>query len=49
MTYPVSANTGATYQGNDGLSGTYVPEIWSNKWLEKFYLSTVFAQISNTD
>jgi len=27
----------------------YIPEIWSGKLLEKFYLSTVFTEISNTD
>ena len=48
MPYPVDASLG-TYASNLGLSGTYIPEIWSSKLLEKFYLSTVFAAISNTD
>jgi hypothetical protein len=30
-------------------SGTLTPEIWSGKTLVKFYTSTVFAEISNTD
>lgn len=49
MTYPIHANAGAPYQAAGGLSGTYIPEIWSGKLLEKFYTATVFAQISNTD
>jgi hypothetical protein len=31
------------------LSGTFIPEIWSGKLIEKFYASTVLAAISNTD
>ncbi len=34
---------------SNGMSGNYIPEIWSGKLLEKFYEATVFAQISNTD
>jgi len=35
--------------GYGGMSGSYIPEIWSGKLLEKFYTATVFAAISNTD
>ena len=42
MTYPITP-------GSPGMSGKYVPEIWSGKTLVKFYDSTVFASISNTD
>lgn len=42
MPFPVA-------QGVPSLSGTYIPEIWSGKLLEKFYKATVFAQIANTD
>jgi hypothetical protein len=42
MAFPVA-------QGVPSLSGTYIPEIWSGKLLEKFYKATVFAQIANTD
>lgn len=42
MPYPISAGT-VSY------SGTFIPEIWSNKLIEKFYDATVLAQISNTD
>lgn len=30
-------------------SGTFIPEIWSGKLVEKFYDATVLAAISNTD
>jgi len=32
-----------------GLSGTYIPEIWSGKLIVKFYQATVFGAIANTD
>jgi len=46
MVYPIDSGlTGYT----PGLSGTYIPEIWSGKLIEKFYTATVFTAISNTD
>jgi len=42
MAYPVAA--GVTTH-----SGSYTPEIWSGKCLVKFYKSTVFGAIANTD
>lgn len=48
MVYPIDASLGA-YDTANGLSGTYIPEIWSGKLLEKFYAATVFAAIANTD
>lgn len=48
MVYPIDSGLG-TYATNNGLSGTYIPEIWSGKLIEKFYTATVFAAISNTD
>jgi N4-gp56 family major capsid protein len=30
-------------------TGIFIPEIWSGKLLEKFYASTVFGMIANTD
>ena len=30
-------------------SGVFIPEIWSNKLVEKYYDGTVLSQISNTD
>ena len=42
MAYPVVA-------GHPEYSGTFIPEIWSTKLVEKYYDSTVLTQISNTD
>lgn len=42
MAFPVA-------NGVPSMSGKYIPEIWSGKLLQKFYLSTVFGAISNTD
>lgn len=36
-------------QGLNSMSGVYIPEIWAGKTLVKFYLSTVFGDITNTD
>jgi hypothetical protein len=36
-------------QPSPAYSGTFIPEIWSGKMIEKFYASTVLAAISNTD
>jgi len=46
MAYPIDSSISGTYTG---LSGNYIPEIWSGKLLEKFYTATVFAAVSNTD
>ncbi|MBI9090719.1 MAG: hypothetical protein JEZ12_15995 [Desulfobacterium sp.] len=48
MGYPIDATLAAGDYGT-GLSGNYIPEIWSGKLLEKFYTATVFTAISNTD
>lgn len=48
MPYPV----GTPYLGSTpspAYSGTFIPEIWSGKLIEKFYASTVLSAISNTD
>lgn len=42
MAYPVAA-------GITGHTGIYTPEIWSGKTLVKFYKTTVFGDIANTD
>jgi len=42
--YPVGST-----QPSPAYSGTFIPEIWSGKLIEKFYASTVLAAISNTD
>lgn len=36
------------YSGN-AATGSFVPEIWSSKLIEKFYAATVLAAIANTD
>jgi len=48
MAYPL----GTPYLGSTpspAYSGTFIPEIWSGKLIEKFYASTVLGAISNTD
>lgn len=42
-TGPAIGAPGASY------SGTFIPQIWSSRLLEKFYDATVLAGISNTD
>jgi hypothetical protein len=42
MPYPIAA-------GSPSYSGTFIPEIWSSKLIEKFYDATVLAAISNTN
>lgn len=42
MAFPVAS-------GHPQYSGVYIPEIWAGKLLVKFYDSTVFGAISNTD
>lgn len=42
MAYPLAA-------GMPPQSGTFIPQLWAGKWLEKFYASSVLTQIANTD
>ena len=56
MPYPLVTPGGSPdiYPANTSLpnpaySGTFIPEIWSGKLIEKFYASTVLAAIANTD
>jgi hypothetical protein len=56
MAYPLAGapNVGVIYptgstNPSPAYSGTFIPEIWSGKLIEKFYASTVLAAISNTD
>ena len=52
MSYPVGASAGLWYGSvapNPAYSGTFIPEIWSGKLIEKFYSATVLAAIANTD
>jgi hypothetical protein len=47
-TVPVIYPSTAT-SPNPSYTGTFIPEIWSGKLIEKFYASTVLSAISNTD
>ncbi len=53
MAYPVASPANSfpvnSANPNPAYSGTFIPEIWSGKLIEKFYASTVLAAISNTD
>jgi len=35
--------------GHPNYSGTFIPEIWSSKLIDKYYDQTVLSEISNTD
>lgn len=48
MTTPAIYPSGSS-QPSTAYSGTFIPEIWSAKLVEKFYAATVLAAISNTD
>lgn len=44
MAYPVNSGGGVP-----SLSGTFIPELWSTKLIEKLYDATVYEEIANTD
>jgi hypothetical protein len=50
MAYPLAATPypPASVQPVPAYTGTFIPEIWSGKLIEKFYATTVLAAISNT-
>jgi hypothetical protein len=48
MTTPPIYPSGSS-QPSTAYSGTFIPEIWSGKLIEKFYAATVLSAISNTD
>lgn len=49
MVYPISGSPAFAGAANPAYSGTFIPEIWSGKLLEKFYDATVLTAIANTD
>jgi hypothetical protein len=51
VAYPVATTPtpAGSANPNPAYSGTFIPEIWSKKLIEKFYDATVLAAISNTD
>ena len=51
MAYPTASHPfgGDASAPSTAYSGTFIPEIWSGKLIEKFYATTALAAISNTD
>lgn len=49
MTAPANPGAYPTAAGQPSYSGTFIPIIWSSKFIVKYYLNSVFAAISNTD
>ena len=49
MAYPLAATPFSGTSPNPAYSGTFIPQIWSTKLIEKFYDATVLAAISNTN
>ena len=51
MAYPLAVTPypAGSANPNPAYSGTFIPEIWAGKLIEKFYATTVLAAISNTD
>jgi hypothetical protein len=49
MAITVAAVPYAGANPSPAYSGTFIPEIWSGKLIEKFYSATVLAAIANTD
>lgn len=47
INYPI--NSGSVFDTTPALSGTYIPAIWSGKMNAKFYATSTFAAVSNTD
>ena len=49
MAFPVDATPWTGSSPSPAYSGTFIPEIWSGKMIEKFYDATVLGAIANTD
>jgi len=49
MAYPISTAPWSGSNPSPAYSGTFIPEVWSGKLVEKFYAATVLAAIANTD
>jgi len=45
MAFPVAAGSVVS----PAYSGTFIPEVWSGKLIDKFYAATVLSAISNTN
>ena len=46
---PYAGSSPSTAYSGSAATGTFIPEIWSGKLIEKFYAATVLAAIANTD
>jgi hypothetical protein len=46
---PYSGSSASPAYSGAAAAGTFIPEIWSGKLIEKFYSATVLAAIANTD
>jgi hypothetical protein len=42
-------STAGAFNTTPALSGTFIPTIWSGKLNVKFYATTVFGEIANTN
>lgn len=49
MAFPLAGTPFSGSNPSTAYSGTFIPEIWSSKLIEKFYDASVLAAISNTD
>ncbi len=50
MAYPIATTKyGTDVAANPAYSGTFIPELWSGKMIEKFYDATVVGAIANTN
>ena len=49
MSFPVASTPFAGSTPSTAYSGTFIPEVWSGKLVEKFYKATVLGAIANTD
>jgi hypothetical protein len=49
MAYPVSSSPYSGSSPSPAYSGTFIPEVWSGKLVEKFYKATVLGAVANTD
>ena len=49
MTFPVASTPFRGSTPTTAYAGTFIPEVWSGKLVEKFYKATVLGAIANTD
>jgi hypothetical protein len=49
MSFPVASTPFRGSTPTTAYSGTFIPEVWSSKLVEKFYKATVLGAIANTD